>query len=423
MRSGLSANLLHGARNLLAEDQFLPPRNIARQYSYARYAFALLCIVLLLVAAPGSLFGRGQNATAVILFIGGVFASIALQFEGSQRRFVVLFAFGLLAAFATALLRDDYSALILVPILLSPTFYRFPLRRALLFSVLPFACYALVGVQAFERVAASRPDPIPWLVIAGVLVFALVVAISRRHQVILNQHLSWTKEQLDREMERAASLAIVQERARIARDMHDVLAHSLTVLSVQTQAARQTVLTEPHTTARILDEMADTLRQSLGESRQLVQALREATTIPTNATSLAEELRAIGQDFKRRTGVQTVVLEDGKSAPVSEEIASTLSYAMREALTNAYRHGKAQRVTVVLRWEPLRLVFNAQDDGTATPTTESPGGGNGLRGMRERVSALRGTLDAGALPDHTGYALQISLPYVGEPGSIEGAAS
>lgn len=423
MSNGWGASLINGIRSLLAEDQFLPPRSVARQYSYARYAFALLCVILLLVNAPGHLFASRQMVATAILFTIGVLVSIALQFAETPRRYVVTHAVGLLAAIVTALLGNDYPALILVPLLLSPTFYRFPLRQALLISALPFACYALVGVQEYERIAVSRPDPIPWLVIGGVLLFVLILSLVRRHQVILNQHLSWTKEQLDREMERAATLAIVQERARIARDMHDVLAHSLTVLSVQTQAARQTVLTEPQTTARILDEMADTLRQSMGESRQLVQALREATTSVSPATSLAEDLRAIGDDFKRRTGMQTVVLEDGKPGPVSEEIITALRYATREALTNAYRHGKAHRVTFVLRWESSRLVFSAQNDGAAAPATSSPGGGNGLRGMRERVSALRGTLDAGPLPDRAGYALQISLPYGQESRTIEGAAS
>lgn len=423
MSNGLGASLLDGVRSLLAEDQYLPPRITVRHYNYWRYVFALACIILVMVTAPSHLFTSRQTLLTAMLFTLGVFVSIALQFAETPQRFVVTHAAGLLTVVGTALLGNYYLALILVPLLLSPTFYRFPLRQAVKIGALPLVCYALVGALQSRRLAGSRTGLIPWLVLAGVLVFAMILALVRRHQVILNQHLSWTKEQLDREMERAASLAIVQERARIARDMHDVLAHSLTVLSVQTQAARQTVLTEPQTTARILDEMADTLRQSMGESRQLVQALREAATAPPTATSLAEELRAIGDDFKRRTGVQTVVLEDGKPAPVSEEIATTLSYGTREALTNAYRHGKARRVTFVLRWEPSRLIFSAQDDGAAMPASVSPGGGNGLRGMRERVSALRGTLAAGPLSDDGGYALQISLPYASESRTIEGAAS
>jgi signal transduction histidine kinase len=289
-------------------------------------------------------------------------------------------------------------------------FYRFPLRRALWLGVIP-TIFTILLAYTVSHQAPKANASITLLAIFLVYTVIILASFARRQNVLTNRHLTWTREQLDREMARNANLAIIRERARIARDMHDILAHSLTALSVQLQAARQTAARDPAQTSRLLDEMAATLQQSVAESRQLVHVLREATAPEAEDSTLVAQLQRIADRFSERTGLRVILSEQGQARTVSENIAVALRFIVQEALTNAFKHGNAHQMTVTLDWQDAALSLDIEDDGTPQPAQIAHGDGHGLQGMRERVEALGGTLSAGPRAGQTGFSVCVGVPY------------
>jgi len=241
--------------------------------------------------------------------------------------------------------------------------------------------------------------------------FAFAASLSQRSRHLLINRLEQAQEQLRDEMGRTAELAAARERARIARDVHDVLAHSLTVLSVQTQALRQLVRDNPERAAALLDQMAEVLRESQVESRQIVGLLREAIPEDDSATHIAASLRVMAERFAERTGMRCTLHESGKPAHLSTQHVEALRFALLEALTNAYRHGKAPHAEADIVWENASVRLSVRNDGVGVaPTAANRGTGNGLRGMRERAEALGGSVEVGPQPDSGGFAISLTLP-------------
>lgn len=242
--------------------------------------------------------------------------------------------------------------------------------------------------------------------------FLCWIGRTRRSRDMLVLELQQVQEQLRREMAQSEQLAATRERTRIARDMHDVLAHSLTMLSVQVQAARQLLHQHPERLAAKLDDIAALLRESIAESRRVVGLLRETTTSTANG-DLSTRLLGVLDRFGERTGVRCVFEEQGTPQHVSDKQAETLQYALQEALTNAHRHGAAQNVWAELRWDVAQVSLQVRDDGQGTAASEQRGeessGHHGLQGMRERASALGGELSA-ASQIGGGFQVVLRLP-------------
>lgn len=246
--------------------------------------------------------------------------------------------------------------------------------------------------------------------------FAFVASLSRRSRYLVISRLEQTQAQLREEMGRTAELAAARERARIARDVHDVLAHSLTVLSVQAQALRQLVRDSPERAVAMLDQMAEVLRESQAESRQIVGLLREAMTeeMREGTADIATRLRVTAERFTERTGMRCLLREHGSPTHLSTQHVETLHFALQEALTNAYRHGRASHAEADLWWEKAIVRLTIRDDGTSS-LSSGEGSGNGLRGMRERADALGGMVEA-MLRTDGGFAVSVTLP-VGTEGA------
>ncbi len=285
--------------------------------------------------------------------------------------------------------------------------YRFPWRWSL--PMLGFIATLFVAVIVIpQHVLFQQPVSLS-TVIGNLGVMAAVAAIagSLRARVVVIQRLRASQAQLRAEMERAAELAAARERARIARDIHDVLAHSLTVLSIQAQAARQVIGQQPEQAALLLDEMAGMLRESIVESRRVVGLLREATQVEGDTGPLGARLLALAERFAERTGMHCALEETGQACELDEAQENTLQFALQEALTNAYRHGSARHVWMRLTWQPSAVSLKVSDDGVGQPALTFEGqGGQGLRGMRERATALGGTLNAGP---HEGGGFEVCL--------------
>lgn len=242
--------------------------------------------------------------------------------------------------------------------------------------------------------------------------FAIAASLSQRSRHLLINRLERAQERLRDEMGRTAELAAARERARIARDLHDVLAHSLTVLSVQAQALRQLVRDDPARAATLLDQMAEVLRESQVESRQIVGLLREAMPEDVGAASIATGLRVTAERFTERTGMRCTLHESGNPVHLSAQHIETLRFALLEALTNAYRHGKATEAEADIVWESDVVRLSVRDNGAGVAlTSASEGTGNGLRGMRERAEALGGSVEVGPRTDSGGFAISLTLPF------------
>lgn len=287
---------------------------------------------------------------------------------------------------------------------------RLPLRW--MPAVLAGSWLFLLLVQAhhsFTRLSGSAA----WLdIIRGISLFIFVtgilVLLRSRQQTL--EELRATQARLTTEMARTAQLAASRERARIARDLHDILAHSLTVISVQVQAARSVVATTPEEVPGKLDTIAQLVRESIAESRRVVSLLREQEAFAATEGTFRASVRDIAEHFTERTGVRCVVEEQGAIAALTPPHEEALHYAAQEALTNAYRHGQAKRIDLNLTWHTGTVTLSIHDNGAATAQhAHDNAGGNGLRGMRERAEALGGSMKAGPAAGG-GFTVAVTLP-------------
>jgi signal transduction histidine kinase len=213
-------------------------------------------------------------------------------------------------------------------------------------------------------------------------------------------------------MEHTEELVTTRERTRIARDIHDVLAHSLTVLSIQVQAARQLVHQDPDRLSAKLNEMAVLLRESTAESRRVVGLLREGGNSFHAHSDIGTQLHTAVERFSDRTGIHCIFEEKGIQQSLGDEQAKTLRYAVQEAMTNAHRHGAAHTIWTELCWQDMVVTLHIRDDGQGQKEVRHEThthGHHGLQGMHERMMALGGNLQAGTR-ECGGFALTLSLP-------------
>lgn len=225
-------------------------------------------------------------------------------------------------------------------------------------------------VQSFDDIT---PIGIP---IAGLLVFA-VLEVMRG-----NQALAEARAEVGR-------LAAENERMRIARDLHDLLGHSLTTITVKAGLARRLGAVDPARAVEQITEVEELSRQALADVRATVSSYRDVTLIGELARG-RELLRASGVAADLPTATDVV-------DPARSEL---LGWAVREGLTNVVRHAHASTCTI--RLSPYGVEIT--DDGVGTPALA----GNGLQGLRERVTAAGGSMDAGPVAPN-GWRLQVSL--------------
>lgn len=220
--------------------------------------------------------------------------------------------------------------------------------------------------------------------------------------------------QLARERDAQAEIASARERERIAREMHDVIAHSLSVMIALTEGARAVAPEHPDRAQDAMDRAADTGRRTLGEVRRLLGSVRgdggdrgdrPATRVPQPGV---DELPALVAEFTRAGLPVTLSM---KGTPIRDTtLELTLFRLVQESLTNALRHAaEATRVTVTLQWEARSVAVTIDDDGSAT--IARPGDvGRGILGMRERVALYGGEFEAGPGPTH-GWRVCATLPF------------
>ena len=217
-----------------------------------------------------------------------------------------------------------------------------------------------------------------------------------RYLVTVNRELTEARDELARN-------AVAEERLRFARDLHDLLGHSLSLIALKSELARRLAEADPHRAQQEMADVEEAARRALAEVREAVSGYRQVSC----AQALAEARAALsGAGIALRQPDRVPVLPGGVDA--------ALGWVVREATTNVLRHSGARTVTVGLTEDGVRAELTVTDDGAGSGdrmTVVGRAPGAGLAGLRERVAALGGELDAGPV-DGGGYRVRAAVPLV-----------
>ena len=250
---------------------------------------------------------------------------------------------------------------------------------------------AIAGVAATTVAALGIVGGFNSVVLQTLLFGLLLVAVRRLMELV---------QELEEARDQVAALAVSEERLRLARDLHDLLGHNLSVIALKSELARKLLGRDPAAAEREVRDVETVARDSLQEARAAVLGLRRA--------NLAGEI-ARARDALGAVGIDVTVHADD---PLPAAVEAPLAFAVREATTNVLRHSRAQHCEIAVRRTGDRAVLEVRDDGTGPigPLER----GSGLRGLGERMAEAEGTLDAGPAPDG-GFRLIATAP-VPQPG-------
>jgi signal transduction histidine kinase len=271
---------------------------------------------------------------------------------------------------------------------------------------------ATIALAAFTVVVAASPSEQASdlaMIAAGVAV-SLAVGVAVRKLGFETESLTARAAELERSRDESARAAVAAERARIARELHDVIGHSISVMGVQAGAVRRVLSPELERERAALLGVERVGRDAVTEMRRLLGFLRPAEPMDGDSapTPTLERLDELVGEMKL-AGLDVDLVVDGDLDGISAGRALAAFRIVQEALTNALRHAPGSRVRAVLRREREKLVIEVTDDGGDGSAVASAGGGYGLVGMRERVALYGGTLEAGPLAGR-GYAVVAHLP-------------
>ena len=250
----------------------------------------------------------------------------------------------------------------------------------------------LIGSRGYTSAASALG------LLAGLITLLSAAELIR----VRNQRAVAIRHRREEEARRRAS----DERLAIARDLHDVVAHNISVINVQANTALHLMDRQPDRAREALTAIHEVSRQALGELRSVLGVLRAdgtgAPLVPSPGLDRLGELAA----HTRTAGIAVRVVEEGEPRPVPAGVDAAAYRIVQEALTNAVRHSGGRAATIRLCYDTDALTIEVDDDG---PAVRAPSPGNGVAGMTERARALGGTLDAGPRPGG-GFRVRARLP-------------
>jgi signal transduction histidine kinase len=290
------------------------------------------------------------------------------------------------------------------------------------------AMYTVAATQPWRRTAALfAPLPVIWVAagvhghagsVAGLLLQGLVVPAVIWKVGDSAKQLAQANGLLHRDREERARRAVTDERMRIARELHDVVAHHMSVVAVQAGLARYVLRADPGTAEAAIGTVLDTSAEALDEMRRMLALLRVGTDADgerpaaydpapglADLPDLFERVRAAG------VPVRVVVTGEPRSLPPGVQLCAYR--VVQESLTNVLKHAAPATATVTLDHRPGRFTATVRDDGARHPPPAAEPAGHGLIGMRERAMLYGGTLDAAPLAAG-GFEVRLVLPLRGE---------
>ena len=337
---------------------------------------------VLLVASGGLLVARRQFPVPVMI---GAYA-LALAFQATQH-----FAGGggaawlaVIVAFATAIY----------------------LRRRVAAIVFLVVCYvvSLWGPTALGK----RPAPSAVLALSVGAGLAALLAGSELVRLRRQRSLALAQGRRQEALREAS-----EERLRIARDLHDIVAHNISVINVQANSALHLMDRQPERARAALTTIHEVSKQALVELRSVLGVLRDVDhEVPRTPVPGLAELSALAES-SRAAGLAVQVIEDGQRCQLPADVELTAYRIVQESLTNSTRHSGGSRAIVRLYYSESDLLVEVDDDGLGVRPGRSDGAGRGITGMSERAKALGGTLQAGPRPEG-GFSVRARLPLDGD---------
>jgi len=264
-----------------------------------------------------------------------------------------------------------------------------------------WAGHVLVAHWLYRWLPPDHDSAAPWGQ-EGV-VAAWVVAIVAVSELARTRREQWARERAERA--RAARRRADEERLRIARELHDVLAHSISVINVQAGVGLALLDSDPEQARTALTTIKAASKEALGEVRQVLDTLRAPGDAPRTPAPGLDRLPELTSQAAS-AGLTVEVTGTAPPLPPGADLAAFR--IVQEALTNVVRHSGSRHARVRLDHDKDALRLRVDDDGPATGA-DAGGSGNGLAGMRERAAALGGTIEAGPRPDG-GFRVLAVLP-------------
>ena len=349
-------------------------------------ALALL-VVLAMVAAPA--VRRVQPVLCAVVAYGGALAHLLLGVQILAADVVVL-----VALYAVAAYGPRWAS-------------RLGLVGALLGAALQGA--AVVAAGGYSQVEALGTGAIVAVAVAGTSLATWTAGEWRRTRRAYVESLVERAARLEHEREQQAEIATAAERARIARELHDVVAHSLSVIIAQADGGRYAAAAAPEAAVRALETVAATGRGALTDMRRLLGVLRDGEgpelAPQPDAASVPELVAGVAG-----SGLDVHLEQRGTPRAIGGGEGLAAYRIVQEALTNVLKHaGPAARARVAMDWGPRALVISVEDDGRGAAAADD-GQGRGLGGMSERATLYGGTVEAGPRPGG-GFGVRAVLPY------------
>jgi signal transduction histidine kinase len=351
-------------------------------------AIVIVVGLALLLVQVGPLLWRRRYASLVLLLVAAAFAArILLGFNPG------IAGFGLLVA------------------MYSVAAYEVGARRVF------FLVVAGLGFVAGFVVFGVTGDPRSFAITVPSVFFVAAWLIGdylRTRRAYVAQ-LEERAARLERERDQDRRLAADEERTRIARELHDVVAHDVSVIAIQAGAARAVQASKPEAAAQALGLIETTARETLIELNRLLGVLRGGNGATPDRSpqpgiaqlaGLVEELRAAGLEVDARV--------EGKPEPLPPALDLSAYRILQEATTNVLKHARARRVDIRVRYSEAMLALDIRDDGAGNGGDPASSSGHGLIGMRERVALFGGQLHTGR-NRAGGFSVHARLPLTPAP--------
>lgn len=350
-------------------------------------AISIVVGLALLLVQVLPLLWRRRHPSLVLLLVGGAFgARVLLGFSPGIAGFGLLVAMYSVAAYEVR-------------------------ARRLVFLVVAglgfVAGFVAFGVTGNPR---SFAITVPSLFFVAAWLIGDYLRTRRAYVTQLEERAA----RMERERDQDRRLAADEERTRIARELHDVVAHDVSVIAIQAGAARAVQASKPEAAAQALGLIETTARETLIELNRLLGVLRGGNGATPDRSpqpgigqlsSLVEQLRAAGLEVDARV--------EGKAEPLPPALDLSAYRILQEATTNVLKHARARRVDIRVRYSETTLALDIRDDGAGDSGDPASSSGHGLIGMRERVALFGGKLHAGR-NRAGGFSVHARLPL--EPG-------
>ena len=374
---------------------------------HPRLVDGLLALLLALLGV-GSLTRGGDAALTQLPFMIAMIIAVVFRRRNPAAAFAVAVAAG---AGQVAVSHAPTGTDLAIPVLLY-TLAAYRQRRVSLAGLAVSLAGSFIGVFVWtNRLDVYGKLLAALVVFCATALVAWVLGDSMRYRRGYYAALEERAARLEREADAQAQIATAAERARIARELHDVIAHHVSVMVVQADGAGYALDTSPERARQALAAISATGRQALTEMRRLLGLLRSGDTRAQLAPQPGlGQLRELVEQA-RAAGMSVSLTQQGAPRPLPEGAELAAYRVVQESLTNTRKHaGLAAAAAVTLRYADDGLVVQVSDDGRGAGVA-ADGTGHGLAGMRERVEMYGGTMTAGPLPQG-GYEVTARIPAV-----------